>query len=81
MATIAGRLPFCPLFHHRIPANPCAEELICLATRSGYTPPTMFTEIKESLQQLYLEDARPWLVGFNGGLALDTSFPIPCTTR
>ena len=27
----------------------------------------MFTEIQESLRQLYLEDARPWLVGFSGG--------------
>jgi type I restriction enzyme M protein len=27
----------------------------------------MFTEIRESLRQLYLEDARPWLVGFSGG--------------
>jgi len=27
----------------------------------------MFQEIKESLQELYLEDKRPWLVGFSGG--------------
>ena len=27
----------------------------------------MFQEIKGSLQQLYLEDERPWLVGFSGG--------------
>ena len=27
----------------------------------------MFQEIKSSLQQLYLEDERPWLVGFSGG--------------
>ena len=27
----------------------------------------MFHEIKASLQQLYLEDKRPWLVGFSGG--------------
>jgi DNA sulfur modification protein DndC len=27
----------------------------------------MFQEIKVSLQQLYLEDERPWLVGFSGG--------------
>jgi len=27
----------------------------------------MFQEIKTSLRQLYLEDARPWLVGFSGG--------------
>ncbi len=27
----------------------------------------MFPEIKASLRQLYLEDERPWLVGFSGG--------------
>jgi DNA sulfur modification protein DndC len=27
----------------------------------------MFEEIKDSLRQLYLEDPRPWLVGFSGG--------------
>jgi 3'-phosphoadenosine 5'-phosphosulfate sulfotransferase (PAPS reductase)/FAD synthetase len=27
----------------------------------------MFQEIKSSLQQLYREDGRPWLVGFSGG--------------
>ncbi|MGA3326224.1 MAG: hypothetical protein ABSF45_17265 [Terriglobia bacterium] len=27
----------------------------------------MFQEIKASLRQLYLEDQRPWLVGFSGG--------------
>jgi len=27
----------------------------------------MLQEIKASLQQLYLEDERPWLVGFSGG--------------
>ena len=27
----------------------------------------MFQEIKSSLQQLYREDERPWLVGFSGG--------------
>jgi len=30
----------------------------------------MFQEIKASLQQLYLEDQRPWLVGFSGGKSL-----------
>src|SRR5438128_6250471 len=28
---------------------------------------TVFQEIKDSLQKLYLEDSRPWLVGFSGG--------------
>ena len=27
----------------------------------------MFQDIKTSLQQLYREDERPWLVGFSGG--------------
>jgi DNA sulfur modification protein DndC len=28
---------------------------------------TIFQDIKGSLRQLYLEDERPWLVGFSGG--------------
>ena len=28
---------------------------------------TGFSDIKESLRQLYLEDDRLWLVGFSGG--------------
>jgi DNA sulfur modification protein DndC len=27
----------------------------------------MFQEIRASLEQLYREDERPWLVGFSGG--------------
>lgn len=27
----------------------------------------MYEEIKESLRNLYLDDPRPWLVGFSGG--------------
>jgi len=27
----------------------------------------MFSEIHDSLRQLYLSDPRPWLVGFSGG--------------
>jgi tRNA(Ile)-lysidine synthase TilS/MesJ len=27
----------------------------------------MFQDIKDSLRQLYLDDQRPWLVGFSGG--------------
>jgi len=30
----------------------------------------MFQDIKSSLGQLYLEDQRPWLVGFSGGKSL-----------
>jgi hypothetical protein len=30
----------------------------------------MFQEIKASLERLYLEDKRPWLVGFSGGKSL-----------
>jgi 3'-phosphoadenosine 5'-phosphosulfate sulfotransferase (PAPS reductase)/FAD synthetase len=26
-----------------------------------------YTDIKDSLRHLYLEDPRPWLVGFSGG--------------
>ena len=28
---------------------------------------TNFQEIKNGLRELYLDDARPWLVGFSGG--------------
>ena len=28
---------------------------------------TAYQDIKKSLRQLYLEDNRPWLVGFSGG--------------
>jgi tRNA(Ile)-lysidine synthase TilS/MesJ len=31
---------------------------------------TIFRDIKRSLRQLYLEDQRPWLVGFSGGKSL-----------
>ena len=49
----------------------------------------MFQEIKASLQQLYLEDERPWLVGFNGGkdstmlasLIFDAVLSIPAEQR
>jgi DNA sulfur modification protein DndC len=42
----------------------------------------MFQEIEESLRCLYLEDSRPWLVGFSGGkystmLALLTFEVVP----
>jgi hypothetical protein len=30
----------------------------------------MFQEIRAPLRQLYLEDERPWLVGFSGGKGL-----------
>ena len=29
----------------------------------------MFQEIKDSLSRLYVEDPRPWLLGFSGGKA------------
>jgi len=29
-----------------------------------------FHDIKAGLRQLYLEDRRPWLVGFSGGKSL-----------
>jgi len=31
---------------------------------------TAFQDISHSLRQLYLEDERPWLVGFSGGKSL-----------
>jgi hypothetical protein len=31
---------------------------------------TFFQNIKGGLRQLYLEDKRPWLVGFSGGKSL-----------
>jgi DNA sulfur modification protein DndC len=49
----------------------------------------MFQEIKASLQQLYMEDKRPWLVGFSGGkdstmlasLIFDVALSIPAEQR
>jgi DNA sulfur modification protein DndC len=49
----------------------------------------MFQEIKASLRQLYLEDNRPWLVGFSGGkdstmlasLIFDAVLAIPAEQR
>jgi hypothetical protein len=35
----------------------------------------MFEEIKASLQQLYLEDQRPWLVGFSGDVGPNSVQP------
>jgi len=31
---------------------------------------SIFEDIRRSLRQLYLEDERPWLVGFSGGKSL-----------
>ncbi len=50
---------------------------------------TTFQEIKNSLRELYLEDARPWLVGFSGGkdstmlasLIFDAVLSIPAEQR
>ena len=49
----------------------------------------IFQDIKNSLQGLYLEDARPWLVGFSGGkdstmlasLVFDAILSIPPEQR
>jgi DNA sulfur modification protein DndC len=49
----------------------------------------MFQEIKASLHELYLEDERPWLVGFSGGkdstmlaaLIFDVILSIPAEQR
>ncbi len=50
---------------------------------------TLFQDIKDSLRQLYLEDERPWLVGFSGGkdstmlasLVFDAVLSIPSERR
>jgi DNA sulfur modification protein DndC len=50
---------------------------------------TIFQDIKGSLRQLYLDDERPWLVGFSGGkdstmlasLIFDVVLTIPATQR
>lgn len=49
----------------------------------------MFTEIKDSLRDLYLSDPRPWLIGFSGGkdstmvaaLIFDTIAALPAEDR
>lgn len=50
---------------------------------------TAYQDIKKSLRQLYLEDNRPWLVGFSGGkdstmlasLVLDVALSLPPAER
>lgn len=50
---------------------------------------TTYQEIKNSLIRLYLEDERPWLVGFSGGkdstmlasLVMDTVLSLPSPER
>src|SRR5258708_7417496 len=52
-------------------------------------PVTAYRDIKESLRQLYLEDNRPWLVGFSGGkdssmgasLVFDAGLAVPPEKR
>ena len=41
----------------------------------------MFQEIKASLRQLYLEDERPWLVGFSGDVGPSSARPGPKALR
>jgi DNA sulfur modification protein DndC len=41
----------------------------------------MFQDIKGSLRQLYLEDQRPWLVGFSGGVGPSSARPGPKALR
>lgn len=38
-----------------------------MATLPQLASPTPFQAIKDSLRQLYLDDQRPWLVGYSGG--------------
>ena len=50
---------------------------------------TTYQDIKQSLRQLYLEDTRPWLLGFSGGkdsamlasLVFDTALSLPSAER
>jgi DNA sulfur modification protein DndC len=50
---------------------------------------SIFQEIKASLRELYVEDARPWIVGFSGGkdstmlasLVFDTVLSVPIEER
>lgn len=50
---------------------------------------TAYQDIKKSLRQFYLEDNRPWLVGFSGGkdsamlasLVFDTALSLPPAER
>ena len=51
--------------------------------------PTTYQDIKDSLRNLYLQDARPWLVGFSGGkdstmlasLVFETVLSVPADQR
>ena len=50
---------------------------------------TAYQDIKKSLRQLYMEDNRPWLVGFSGGkdstmlasLVFDATLSLPPAER
>src|SRR4030043_124136 len=52
-------------------------------------PTTTYRDIRDTLSQLYLEDDRPWLVGFSGGkdstmlasLIFDAALSIPAAQR
>src|SRR4030043_1433537 len=52
-------------------------------------PTTTYRDIRDTLSQLYLEDGRPWLVGFSGGkdstmlasLIFDAVLSIPASQR
>jgi DNA sulfur modification protein DndC len=52
-------------------------------------PTTTYRDIRDTLSQLYIEDARPWLVGFSGGkdstmlasLIFDAVLSIPAAQR
>jgi DNA sulfur modification protein DndC len=67
-------------------ARPMIKVLSSLHTRMTTT---VYQDIKESLGRLYLEDNRPWLVGFSGGkdstmlasLVFDTLLSLPADGR
>ena len=51
--------------------------------------PSAYLDIRNTLRELYLEDTRPWLVGFSGGkdstmlasLVFDTVLSVPAENR
>jgi 3'-phosphoadenosine 5'-phosphosulfate sulfotransferase (PAPS reductase)/FAD synthetase len=61
------------------------KTLSLVPNRSINMPSSVYRDIKKSLEQLYLQDERPWLAGFSGGkdstmlasLVFDTVLSIP----
>jgi DNA sulfur modification protein DndC len=74
-----------PLAHLAHLVSTSATETGTIATMSV----SDFQQIRDRLRQLYLEDTRPWLVGFSGGkdsmlvsaLVFETVLPVPAEQR